>query len=654
MSKVILRLWREQPGKFFCVSTKIPNVYKKGWTDHFFAREELDEVPQFIKDHSHLDLYFCPHGFNRRSRTVEESVPGRLLWADLDEVNPEMIPDRLRPTIALESSEGRFVGLWQLTDDDMTPELNKRLNMELCPDSHSSWIMTKALRMPGTRNRKYPTHQIVRLLWTTGPKYTTYQLDRLLPRHDDPKEEAKNARSVFRKYRKYIEVDLQREIFQGTPKEGKRSEMCWKIINAFAEAGADEDEIFEVISVSPWNKYKERPNWEYSLRKQIARAFQHQIAGGQDSSGERRTKPKKPPRTRTPQDEEDPNYDYDEDKKKLNIVNLAEAQEEEVEWIWDRRLPRGELVILEGDPGIGKSFLSQMISTHIVDGKRFPNERATGQKPTKGKVLYFDLENDVARVTKNRMRANRTKNMSSFFQVDTPLTIMDEEDIELVYQAMEDLKPDLVVFDTLNNYLGSADTHNSKEATQALTHFSVLARDFDCCVVVLRHLNKGNSQALYRGQGSISQVGVARVVLTVGHPKDEDMKDENWVCLAVNKNNLAAKARTLLYRIKSDDEFDKNAHIEWGEFVNWDADEVLTVERNERKKKDDTAEKDPGQNLRIAESLLLDFLKSGDVVRSSLIYQEAEKRSIPRTDLQKAIRSLGVRLAKGEMQLQTK
>ena len=47
-----------------------------------------------------------------------------------------------------------------------------------------------------------------------------------------------------------------------------------------------------------------------------------------------------------------------------------------VEWWWRRRLPRGKLVILAGDPGLGKSFLLTDLHARASTGTAWPDEAA--------------------------------------------------------------------------------------------------------------------------------------------------------------------------------------------------------------------------------------------------------------------------------------
>lgn len=71
---------------------------------------------------------------------------------------------------------------------------------------------------------------------------------------------------------------------------------------------------------------------------------------------------------------------------------------------------------------------------------------------------------------------------------------------------------------------------------------------------MVRHLNKGSGEkAIYRGGGSIGLIGAARLAFAVTlDPASEDER----VLLAATKSNIAAKPKTLAYRIGVDYERD--------------------------------------------------------------------------------------------------
>lgn len=172
---MITRIWREQPGDWFFISTKS----RKGvWHDEPFAADMLHTVWDYVEVNKEKNIYACPHGFKRPYRKKEHAILPKLLWADLDDVDPYDI--ELQPTIALESSPGRYVGLWQ-TDREVTEDLNKRLSYHLGAD-RGGWDLTQVLRLvPRTTNCKYSYHPTVRLLWRDGPTYRVKNLERELP-----------------------------------------------------------------------------------------------------------------------------------------------------------------------------------------------------------------------------------------------------------------------------------------------------------------------------------------------------------------------------------------------------------------------------------------------------------------------------------------
>jgi hypothetical protein len=172
--RLVIQLWAQQRGEFFCVSTKKQIGV---WRDHFFARDELCEIPELVRQHRHSDVYFCPHGFTHAKRRKEFAVPPDCLYADLDEVNPDAI--RWVPTIAIETSPGRYVGIW-LTDEPANEHLNRRLTYAIGAD-RGGWDFTQVLRVPGTLNHKYVPSVPVRTLWGCGPKYRVAQLEQQVP-----------------------------------------------------------------------------------------------------------------------------------------------------------------------------------------------------------------------------------------------------------------------------------------------------------------------------------------------------------------------------------------------------------------------------------------------------------------------------------------
>lgn len=119
------------------------------------------------------DVYFCPNLFSRPRRRQELVLPSCWLYADLDEVRPPkgtLITGEyavLQPTIAWESSPGRYQALWHIDkhlDAESHNTLNRKLTYALGADK-GGWDLTQVLRVPGTINHKYVGKPKVKLLW---------------------------------------------------------------------------------------------------------------------------------------------------------------------------------------------------------------------------------------------------------------------------------------------------------------------------------------------------------------------------------------------------------------------------------------------------------------------------------------------------------
>lgn len=609
---LIKELWQKQPGKYFCICTKSSSG---NWREHWFSRQELGEVNAFIKDYLDYDLYFCPHGFTVKRRKKEHAVPPRLLWADLDQANPNSI--KPKPTIAIESSPGRFVGLW-LVDKPVSDQINQKLTYAVGADK-SGWDFTQVLRIPDTYNYKYPSKPKTRLLWDDGPPWRLEEIVKFFPSevHTDVDKEVQGAelvaQDVYNRWERSIPPWVRREIMRGKPRHGKRSDMLWKLEHALLEIGMTKDEAFVLIRASPWNKFRGRKNGDEQLHRELNKVVgEHlgpdkvQIANGHDVNGQ-----------------------------SFNWKSIDQFEIESVDWVWYPYLARGEVTIIEGDPGIGKSYIAQHLGVCIVEGRKMPSPR-WAPKPKPGKVIYFDIENRPGTVTRPRLEdmGITPEGMKRFFQEDTPWTIDEEERFQEVVDKIKEMKPDIVVFDTLNTYIGMADTYKSSEAQQAFNNFRLIASEFDCAVVVLRHLTKtDNRAAIYRGQGSIAFTGVARIVISIG--TDPNADDEDQRVLAVTKNNLAKRPDALtFYMEKLPDTMKRRdrMRIEWGDYVKLSVEAILR-HRDEGEQKE--------SQIPAVKELIKELLDDGPMERDKVI-KALEKRGYKEAMVIKAAGELGV------------
>lgn len=595
---IIDRLWRQQQAAYFFLATKSASGR---FEEHAFKRNEIRDIAEFCQENQDKDVYFCPHGFKKDTRRKEHAVLPQLLWADLDGVNPKSCNPK--PTIAFESSPGRYVGLW-MTDKPVTEELNRRLTYHLGAD-HGGWDLTQVLRMPGTFNYKYAGQPRVKILWDDGPSWTLKQLNAILPEAEEASD--LSAQEIYNKYEKGMQPWVRRELLrtERSP-EGKRSEMIWKLEHALLEQGLSKEEVLVLIKASVWNKFKGRASEDEQLRRELDKIVSERMKAGMSRPGIT--------------------------KKKFLKTPMSEVEELDTHWLWKPVLARGEVTIMQGDPGLRKSYIAQMISKALCDGERLPRWVNDRNGVVQGKVAYFDIENSPERVTKKRLASNGMERQDQFFQEDEPFSWTDGERMAEVMDAIEELKPTLVVFDTMNTYMGGhVDTTQANVVQSAMMPLREIAVRFNCAVLVIRHLvkSKKDRSAMDAGMGSQGIAGFVRIMATVGKMPE----DPNTFVMAMTKCNLSSQpSKVLTFTVKElpdeDGHRDRSKFI-WGEFVEGlTSDDIIRPGKSDDKKN-------------VAEEFLKDVLDEGeeDVKKLEVM---AEKKGIGRRTLHRAAEVLNV------------
>jgi len=231
-------------------------------------------IDQSLRDGE--DLYFSVARFSERGRALEHVLPVSWLWADLDDVHPSAAAAMgLMPTIAVESSPGRYQAYWRLARElrpGVVEKLNRALTYALGADK-GGWDLTQVLRIPGTRNHKYRGAPRVRLMYhreglVYEPAYVWSRVKEAVP-----EEELKGLtgtvlprRDIPRKAKQLLWAKADEVV------EGERSDRLWELNCLLAESGLELEEIFALVNVSVWNKWRGN---SARLRGDIRKAMTH-------------------------------------------------------------------------------------------------------------------------------------------------------------------------------------------------------------------------------------------------------------------------------------------------------------------------------------------------------------------------------------------
>lgn len=226
----------------------------------------------------------------------------------------------------------------------------------------------------------------------------------------------------------------------------------------------------------------------------------------------------------------------------LRVRRMADVAPELVSWLWWPYIPKGKLTLLEGDPGVGKSWVALAIATAVSLGKGLPGEEA-GEPAN---VLLASAEDGLGDTIRPRLDAMGA-DVARIHAVDGPLTL-DDMGFPSLESAIAAVRPALVVLDPLVAYLGDAlDIHRANETRHVMAALARLAETHGLALVAVRHLTKGGaSKPIYRGLGSIDFTAACRSVLLAGHAAENPQEGG----IVQIKSNLAPAGAAIGYELR--------------------------------------------------------------------------------------------------------
>lgn len=298
------------------------------------------------------------------------------------------------------------------------------------------------------------------------------------------------------------------------------------------------------------------------------------------------------------------------------LVRLADVIPEPVDWLWYHYCPRRKLTLLEGDPGIGKSYILAALATAVSLGLGLPGVVAF--KP--GTVLMMSAEDGLGDTIRPRLEGMGA-DLSRVVAADAPFTL-DETGMALLQRWISEVKPDLVTIDPIVAYMGGkVDLHRANEVRAVTAPLVDIIASSNAALIATLHLSKASqNRALYRGLGSIDLPAAARSVLLAGNDPDNP-SDRALIQI---KSNLAPFGPALGYSIDS-------AGFRWTGESTLTAGAILAPESA-----------DGGGRRDQAADFLRDVLADGPMP-SKEIDQERRAAGISEATLNRAKTSLGVR-----------
>lgn len=199
------------------------------------------------------------------------------------------------------------------------------------------------------------------------------------------------------------------------------------------------------------------------------------------------------------------------------------------DWLWKGRIPAGELTVLAGDGGLGKSTFAAWLAAQVTTGE------ITGLTGMKTVAVVLG-EDDPARTLRPRYAAAGA-DMDRVTVVAAEQGIGDEvlilpDDLDAITDHVALNRPELLIVDPLTAHLnGAVDSHRDGGRggmRQVLNPLSRIAQKYGTTVVAVFHLNKGQGPAAQRIGGSAGIRNAARNVLVFAqHPDARGEGDDD-------------------------------------------------------------------------------------------------------------------------------
>lgn len=489
------------------------------------------EIKTYLEKHlaEGHDVYWCPSLFEFPTRRSDVAMDEHCLWADLDEADPREMRD-YPPTIAWESSPGRYQALWLASEGDFQGASwpgneNQRLTYLLGADP-SGWDTTQLLRLPGWPNFKPDrveanggTAPKGKLLWSAGQTYTIDDFHSLpevrgavsseLTEALEAEVEGINRLKVLARLKLKLN-HTARDLLSAKEVSGDRSGQMWYLMRCLADAGGTTTEIVAIVRPTVWNKFAGRAD---EMKRLIAEASKA-VASRSDEV--------------TEELEEE-----GERKKPQRLGDLLRNIKRPV-WLVEGVLTEGATGFIAGEPKTWKSWVGYDLALSVSTGADFlglfrvanpgpvlyiqeedppPVLKTRGAKIWAGKVVdKFELSSDGGIYwLPPTQEATFDPDVAAYIQQG--VTISDDawqmwidETLEEGMEIEGKKEPyRLIIIDTLMMTAGDVDENRAQEMTTKIFRpLKVLARKHNVALIVIHHLNKSDKQRM--GQRMLGSV----------------------------------------------------------------------------------------------------------------------------------------------------
>ena len=311
---------------------------------------------------------------------------------------------------------------------------------------------------------------------------------------------------------------------------------------------------------------------------------------------------------------------------RLQLRPASDFAVEQARFLWGNRLPIGELTLLFGQEGIGKSYITTAIAAAITNGTQLPDSQ--GQE-VEGKVVMAVYEDSISKTVLPRLRSlGANEHLVHIIEMaeEEAFSPKDVPQLAEVLRSDPDIK--LIVIDPVGSFVMDSEANSMSDIRRALSRLIAAAHETETAVLLVHHDNKSEySNVLSKSAGSKAFTQVPRSVLTVWKDRTTDETFIGHI-----KHNLSGQAPAIEFG------FDGSGSFAWFG-VRRDVSPDRAYEEPERipaSKRDDAA------------NWLRERLAHGQPMPSAYLIDQAKVIGITKRTLQRARKDVGARFLRTE------
>ena len=234
----------------------------------------------------------------------------------------------------------------------------------------------------------------------------------------------------------------------------------------------------------------------------------------------------------------------------LVVHTLDEFKEREIEWLIPQYVPKGQITIIAGTGGVGKTSVWVSLVADLSSGKAtlFEKSSDTSQyvKRKPMKVMFFSGEDTVEHVLRKKLRQQ-----GAILKNITTISLEEKRFSKLLFGSkyleavIAEVRPDVVLFDPLQAFIGEkakmADRNDIRQRMRCLIEFG---SKYGTTSIIIMHTNKlQNAWGRNRMADSADLWDIARSVIMCGDTETDGVK-----YLSHEKCNYAKTGDTILFK----------------------------------------------------------------------------------------------------------